>query len=155
MTKQKTMEMRVAYVLAAGVIFIFLAGCCGLFPPAKNTSSNNTQNMTNVPSKNVTCGNETCFIAAANNCENMSLTVTDDVGTFSYSSSGSCIFTKTLVSLNANETQEMKNLLEGKNMTCIYTKGKFDQRWVTSLIYGIENCQGELKDRLGDLTLFT
>ena len=85
----------------------------------------------------------------------MNLTVTGEVGTFSYSSSQSCVFTKTLVSLNANESQEMKNLLSGKSMYCIYEKGKFDQRWVSSLIFGLENCQGDLKDRLGDLTLFS
>ncbi len=153
MIKQKIIEMRVAYLLTAG-IFLFLAGCCGLFPPAQNVSTNNTQNLTIAPSTNATCGDETCFIAAANNCENINLTVTDEVGTFSYSSSESCIFTKTLVSLNANESQEMKNLLQGKNMTCMYERGKFDQRWVTSLIYGIEYCQGELKNRLGDLTVF-
>jgi hypothetical protein len=155
MTKQKITEMRIAYLLTVAILFLFLAGCCALLPPAQNLSTNNTQNLTIAPSTNATCEDEACFIAAANNCENMSLTVTDDVGTFSYSSSKYCIFTKTLVSLNANETQEMKNLLEGKNMTCIYERGKFDQRWVTSLIYGIEYCDGELKDRLGDLTVFT
>jgi hypothetical protein len=155
MTKQKIIGMRIAYLLAAAILFLFLAGCCGLLPPAQNVSANNTKNLTIAPSTNATCGNEACFIAAANNCKNMSLTVTDDVGTFSYSSSEHCIFTKTLVSLNANESQEMKNLLEGKNMTCMYEMGKFDQRWVTSLIYGIEYCDGELKDRLGDLTVFT
>jgi len=151
MTRQKITGMRIAYLLTALTLFLFLAGCCGLIPP--NPTANNT---TIGPSTNVTCMNETCFfIAAANNCEDKNLTVTDDVGTFSYSSSKYCIFTKTLVSLNDNESQEMKNLLEGMNMTCIYERGKFDQRWVTSLIYGIENCQGDLKDRLGDLTLFT
>lgn len=145
------MEMRIAYILTAGILL--LAGCCALLPPVQNVSTNSTQNLT-IPSTNATCGNETCFIAAANNCENMNLTVTGEVGTFSYSSSKSCVFTKTLVSLNANESQEMRNLLQGKNMSCIYERGKFDQRWVTSLIYGIEYCQGELKDRLGDLTVF-
>ena len=155
MTRQKVIGRRMAYLLTAGILFLFLAGCCGLIPPTQNPPANNTQNLTTAPPINTTCTDEACFIAAANNCENTNLTVTDNVGTFSYSSSEYCIFTKTLVSLNANESQEMKNLLEGKNMTCMYTKGNFDQRWVTSLIYGIENCSGGLKDDLGDLTLFT
>jgi hypothetical protein len=139
-------------LLAVGVVL--LAGCCGITIPIPNMSVNNTQNVT-PPLTNATCSDKSCFIQAANNCENMNLTLTDNVGTFSYSSSKYCILTKTLVSLNANESQEMKNLLEGKNMTCMYEKGKFDQRWVTSLIYGIETCHGNLKDALGDLTLFS
>ena len=152
------MKIRIAQLFTVGLIFVFLSGCCGITLPIPNILANNTQNLTQnstAPPANSSCSDKTCFIAAANDCENVNLTITDNVGTFSYSSSDSCIFTKTLVSLNANESQEMKNLLEGKNMTCIYERGKFDQRWVTSLIYGIENCQGELKDRLGDLTVFT
>ncbi|MBS3068469.1 hypothetical protein J4450_07210 [Candidatus Micrarchaeota archaeon] len=48
----------------------------------------------------------------------------------------------------------MKTLLEGKSMTCKYENGKFDQRLVTSLIYGTEYCDGELKDALGQLIVF-
>jgi hypothetical protein len=155
MIKQKTIGMRIAYPLTLAILFLFLAGCCGITLPIPNTPANNTQNLTNAPPANVTSSDEARFINAANNCENASLTATDNVGTFTYSSYDSCVFTKTLVNLNANESQEMKNLLNGKNMTCIYTKGNFDQRWVTSLIYGIENCSGDLKDDLGDLTLFT
>lgn len=150
----KTMKIRIVQLFTVGLIFVFLAGCCGITLPIPNILSNNTQNST-APAANSTCSDKTCFIAAANDCENASLTVTENVGTFTYSSSDSCIFTKTLVSLNANETQEMKKLLEGKNMTCLYDKGKFDQRWVNSLVYGIENCTGDLKNRLGDLTVFT
>ncbi|MCX6778328.1 MAG: hypothetical protein NT157_05600 [Candidatus Micrarchaeota archaeon] len=147
----KTIEKRVALMLAAGILILFLAGCSS---PSQNLPAGNAQNITNAPPASPGCGNEACFITAANNCESMNLTVTDEVGTFSFSSSKSCVFTKTLVSLNANETREMKNALEGKSMYCIYEKGNFDQRWVTSLIYGLENCQGDLKDRLADLTIF-
>ncbi len=80
------------------------------------------------------------------------MTLTEDAGVFKYSSAD-CVFTKTLIS--ADETPEMKSLLEGKSLTCRYEKGKFDQRWVTSLIFGIEYCEGELKDILVDLIAFS
>jgi ABC-type Zn2+ transport system substrate-binding protein/surface adhesin len=51
--------------------------------------------------------------------------------------------------------QEMKTMLEGKNMTCLYTKGNFDPRLVTSLVGGIEYCSGDLKDDITHLMLFT
>lgn len=100
------------------------------------------------------CTTKDCFISAANQCSDSTLTLAEDAGTFTYSSSGGCVFTKTLVTPNANETQEMKNLLTGKSLTCKYEKGKFDQRWVNSLILGLENCQGDLKDTLGELMAF-
>ncbi len=154
MEKQKINENRVLLILAAGILLLSLAGCSSPAPPVQNPSSNPQNTAIASPASQV-CGNEACFIAAANNCESMNLTLTDDVGTFSYSSSKSCVLTKTLVNLNVNETKEMKSLLEGKSMYCIYEKGKFDQRWVSSLLFGLENCQGDLKDRLGDLTLFS
>ena len=61
---------------------------------------------------------------------------------------------ETLVSANADETSDMKKLLEGKSMMCNYEKGKFDARLVTTLIYGMEYCEGDLKDILGQLIVF-
>jgi hypothetical protein len=40
-------------------------------------------------------------------------------------------------------------------MTCIYTKGKFDHRLVTTLIGGIEYCRGDLKDNIARLVIYT
>jgi len=98
---------------------------------------------------------QAAVIAAANNCTDSGVTITDAVGTFRYTTTTNCSFTKTLVQLNASEMQEMKTLLEGKNMTCWYTKGNFDPRLVTSLVGGIEYCSGDLKDDITRLMLFT
>jgi hypothetical protein len=100
------------------------------------------------------CGTKDCFIAAANDCGAMELTLTEEAGTFTYSSSADCVFTKTMVTPDPAETQEMKSLLQGKSMTCRYEKGKFDERWVTSLLFGSEKCEGELKDTLARLLVF-
>ena len=100
------------------------------------------------------CTDKECFISEAKACKDSSLTLAEDVGVLRYSTSKDCVFTKTLVSLNANETQEMKTLLEGKSMACKYEEGEFDRRLVTSLIFGMEYCNGELKDALGQLIVF-
>jgi hypothetical protein len=39
-------------------------------------------------------------------------------------------------------------------MTCKYEQGKFDTRWTDSLLGGMELCQGELRDVLGNLLMF-
>lgn len=99
------------------------------------------------------CATTECFIKAADNCRKAKLEIVDDAGIFwRYRATAFCGgLEKTLVLLNDKETANMKKLLEGKSLSCDYTKGKFDQRWLTSLIFGLENCQGELKETLGQL----
>ena len=140
-------------MLAFGLLFLmFMAGCTSPSQPAPKTQ---TENLTPLTPPTAICSDKECFISAANECQDTSITLTEDMGILKYSSSKDCVFTKTLVSLNENETQEMKNILQGKSLTCKYEKGKFDQRLVTSLIYGMEYCEGELKDTLGQLIVFS
>jgi len=138
-------------MLTGVILLVIFAGCSSSSPQAQK----NPVNATPAPSQNVPCMEKACFIAAANDCRDLNVTIQEDIGTFRYSSSPYCIFTKTLVSLNGTESREVRNLLEGKNMTCIYTKGKFDHRLVTTLIGGIEYCRGELKDNLARLVIFS
>jgi len=160
MEKQKTPQNflgRMALFATALLLLLFLAGCpCQLTPtPIKpNVTILNSTNTTVIVHPSA-CADPDCLILAANDCADSNLTITEDVGVFKYSSSNGCVFTKTLVSLNSNETADMKKLLEGKSLTCKYEKGKFDSRLVTSLIFGTENCEGNLKDALGELLAFT
>jgi len=110
---------------------VFLAGCAG--PQICNTAD--------------------CFIADANECKATSVEIKEEIGVVKYSTTEDCTFTKQIVSLDKGEAQEMKNLLEGKMLTCSYEVGDFDQRWVNTLIDGIETCDGELKDILGQLLI--
>ncbi|MDA1196855.1 MAG: hypothetical protein O2779_02740 [Nanoarchaeota archaeon] len=82
-----------------------------------------------------------------------SVNLEEEIGVVQYTASEDCIFTKTIVSLE--DSQEMKELLEGKTLTCSYEVNDFDERGVNSLIGGIELCGGELKDILGQLLIFT
>jgi len=125
-------------VLALAVLF---AGC--------------TSNTTTTGSPDTILQEKAAFVTAANNCTDTTATITDAVGTFQYTSTANCTFTKTLVSLNASEMQEMKTMLEGKSMTCYYAQGSFDPRLVTSLVGGIEYCSGDLKDGITNMMLFT
>jgi hypothetical protein len=136
---------------ALAIAMIFAAGCCGLLPQPAASNATVVHNATN---QTPVCGKE-CFVSAANACRNASMLFANDAGTFNYSVNPRCIFTKTLLTLNSSETQEMKNLLQGKNMTCAYEKGKFDQRLVDSLIFGMEYCEGGLKEALGELIVFS
>jgi hypothetical protein len=126
-----------AAVLAAVVLAILCAGCT-----ANNPSPATTQDPA-------------AFIAAANDCRAMNLTVTNTVGTFTYQSSTDCALLKTLVKMNESEPAEVRSLVEGKSMVCGYTKGNFDPRWVTTLIGGVEYCHGDLRDGLAQLVVFT
>jgi len=128
------------------ILFAFLmAGCCSMLPTPQNPTAEHA----------TACSDKACFIAAANDCNSTNITVKEDFGVMHYETSTDCAFTKTMVKLDDNESQEMKNLLEGKNMTCVYAKGSFDPRLVNSLIEGTENCTGELKVDLARLAVFT
>lgn len=139
---------RIALVLAATLMALALAGCCNIIPQPGPAPAP-------VPQPNATCSDAACFIAAANNCEDMNVTLSGGVATFAYTSSQSCVFTKTLVSVDENETRQMKDFLNGKSMTCIYERGRFNPGLVSSLVDGMEYCNGDLKDALSELLVFT
>ena len=100
------------------------------------------------------CDTSECFTEAANQCKSAQFLRQENVGTFIYLSRD-CLFTKALVNLSDKEPQAVKDLLEEKSLTCVYEKGSFDGRWLSSLMSGTENCVGELKDLLNILTIFT
>jgi hypothetical protein len=101
--------------------------------------------------ENTSCDSKDCFITKANNCEDININVIEEFGTVNYASKG-CIFTKTMLSMN--ETEEIKKLFDGKSFNCTYEKGKFDPRLVNTVVFGIEYCEGELKDRIVDMLAF-
>ena len=131
------MEENKIFLIIGLIIIIIIAGCTS--PSETNTAND--------------CTTKDCFISLSNECKDITITVNEDAGVFKYSSSD-CVFTKTLVSLNEEETDEMKNLLQGKSLTCRYENGKFDQRLVDTLIFGTESCEGELKEILVRLLVF-
>jgi len=105
------------------------------------------------------CSTVECFVEAANECEETILELSEDIGAVEYytqlDSSGFCILNKKIIKVSDNEDPVVKRMLEGKNLLCAYQKGKFNERWVSSLIYDIENCEGELKESIGQLIVLS
>ncbi len=106
------------------------------------------------------CSTVECFVVAANECEETFLDLDEDIGAVAYYSIYDpyldiCTLDKKIVKVADNENPVVKKMLEGKNLVCTYQKGEFNERWVTSLIYDIENCQGELKESIGQLMVFS
>lgn len=143
----KTQKKSWLIIFGGLLSMLFIVGC-SQSPPADTSAP-----LTSAPPVVAECTTKECFISSANDCKDLTLTLTEAAGVFTYSSKD-CVFTKILTSLNADETHEMKALLQGKSLTCKYEKGKFDNRWANSLIFGTEYCEGELKDILSELILF-
>jgi hypothetical protein len=141
-------------IFALAFVGMFLAGCVATQPLTQGTSAPQRNDTTSGE-----CKDKACLIAAANACQNITIELTESIGVIKYSvamaNSTHCNFTKTLVQLDQNETQEMKTLLEGKSLVCVYEKGKFDDQLVNYIVFGIERCEGDLKDILGQLVLFS
>lgn len=103
------------------------------------------------------CTDMDCFISNANQCKPTMYVVTTEMGEIAYfietDKTGNCILTKEIVELSKNEDPALKKVLEGKKMECTYSSGKFNGQWTSSMIEGLEDCHGELKDAIGQLLL--
>jgi len=103
------------------------------------------------------CNYADCLVFAANDGKAANFQSTDKAGIeWSYQIKrdffGNHTFVKTALRVDDTEPQFIKELLQGKSLTCTYEVGAFDKRLVTSLFYGIgDNCSGELKENLGQL----
>jgi len=99
------------------------------------------------------CQDVDCFIEKANNCEYVTMEYfTNNEGY--YYQANECEFLKTIIFLDPNESEEIKALLDGKTMTCKYAQGEFNPEWVNSNVNGLEDCVGDLKDTLVQLSVF-
>ena len=129
---------------------LLLAACSG---PSDDTGEKTIAEDMTQTTRSGACAAKDCFIAAANDCKDATITATETTGTFTYTTTG-CVFTKTLDRAQPDEHPGVKKLLEGKSYSCTYTKDAFDARLVTSLVAGAERCTGPLRDALVDLALF-
>jgi len=102
-----------------------------------------------------TCKDRECFLEKANACEGALYFVDEDYGEILYATDDDCEFRKRVVKLAESESGEMKELLEGKKYVCSYNEGEFNEEWLNSLFGDIEDCEGELKDIVGKLIIFT
>ena len=124
----------VGWVVEIGIIVFFLGGAFYLLSVQS-------------------CTTKECFISHAQSCVKQDLTLDESYAVVRYSTSADCVFTKTIVGMKPDEPSVMQRLLLNKTMTCAYARDDFNPEWVESLINGIDDCQGGLKDSVGDLTL--
>ncbi|MCX6739457.1 MAG: hypothetical protein NT098_05445 [Candidatus Parcubacteria bacterium] len=86
------------------------------------------------------CDDMKCFLAVANNCDDVIFKAKDTYGfEWSYYSSR-CELEKKLIAVDDNESRQMKASLEGTSVTCAYDKNKFNERWVNSVMGGLDTC---------------
>jgi len=102
------------------------------------------------------CADINCFIINANQCRQTVYKETSELGKISYSVNPTadkniCSLTKEITELSPNEDPVLKKILEKKKMECTFPLGKFNGQWTSSLIEGLKDCHGELKDAIGQL----
>jgi len=104
------------------------------------------------------CSDLNCFVLNANSCKHVRYDDVSATGTIYYSAArdsatGNCTMTKRIDALSKDEDPAIVALLKGKSMECEYPMGKFNGQWTTSMMEGIEDCRGDLKDAVGVLLL--
>ena len=99
------------------------------------------------------CESKGCFISDAKDGDVSDIEANVDGVKARYTIDEDCDFVKTVVSVNDNP--EMKTLLEGKSLQCSYYYDDFKEAWVYSLVEDVEDCEGELKEIIGQLLMFT
>jgi len=99
------------------------------------------------------CGyDKECFIKAANEC--LVATVLSDIGgtIFKISSDNTCSYIKKVEKLSESEPKEIADVIGNKEMSCTYLKGAFNEEALTKITADIENCAGQLKNAIQEIT---
>lgn len=99
------------------------------------------------------CSNELCFTKDANDCKETIYVHNDKDMVFEFITSNDCKVSKKLIALPEKEPQEIKDLLVGKEMVCNYEKDNFNQDLIKTLLGGLENCEGDLKETFYELAI--
>lgn len=137
-SKKKIMKVSKIILMIFGIFFLILVGLVilGISLPT-------------------TCTTNECFIDEANACGKVEMYSEMPGGGWFRFYSKNCEFKKTVSNLYESETQEMKDLLEGKSLICKFESGEFDENWINSPLEGLEKCKGKLKDIIAQLILFS
>ena len=125
------------YIIMAAVIILVLA-LIFLLPFLMNLTSTQLYD----------CDTTECFIEYANNCDPAELEINEEGTLQTYQILPGCNFYREYTILAADEPDAIRELLEGKSMTCQYTEGNFDTDLINTVSIGIENCEGDLVDGL-------
>lgn len=94
--------------------------------------------------------NRQCFLDKANKCVHASYQNSIGETEFLFTTTEDCTLIKQINRLNENEPIEIKELFQDKYMSCNYQKNNFEEQYLDSISYNIDNCDGELKDIIID-----
>jgi len=98
------------------------------------------------------CHDQECFVSAADNCKRAAYSETQMATTFAFKTKD-CTLEKTIIQMSESEPDSIRDMFINKTMTCSFEESEFDQRLVTSVLGGLENCYGELKDAFYELAI--
>ncbi len=102
--------------------------------------------------RTVECETEECFFLEANACNKAVYTATTGYALFGFETK-ECSLTKTVLSLSSEEPDSIRDMFVNRSLTCTYREGGLDPRLLNTLLGGLENCKGELKDSLYEIAL--
>lgn len=104
--------------------------------------------------KSKDCGNDVeCFTEVANNCESGVMWESIGDGTLVKYETSDCVLTKYFYQFSDSEPIEVTEFFGDKKMTCQFSKGGFDPYLATGLAFGVDSCEGELKEAIIELRL--
>jgi hypothetical protein len=99
------------------------------------------------------CGEDKdCFIALSNECGKGTVKEVFGGSIVRYTTKN-CVLEKRIESFDTAEPEEIKQLFRNKNMRCRYEEGSYNAELVDSLLGGIGDCEGELRDIIFEMRI--
>jgi len=95
------------------------------------------------------CGTDkSCFAEKAQRCE--SATLKEDIAgtTVVYLTGEDCVLIKRFTTFGPSEPSEVRRFFDQRQMRCPYERGNFNPTLIKSIVSGIEQCEGDLKDAI-------
>jgi len=100
------------------------------------------------------CGfDKACFIEKADACESAEVRDIIADGTIVKYTTDNCVLTKEIEEFSDTEPEEVVSFFKGREMKCPYRENEFDPATIEGLSFGMENCEGNLKDAIIELRL--
>ncbi|MBT3408736.1 hypothetical protein HN415_08730 [Candidatus Woesearchaeota archaeon] len=103
------------------------------------------------------CSDLDCFLEKANKCEKSSYIYDNNEIIFEVSSNkfgdNTCQLTKKVIGLPSLEPSIIKEAILNKELKCIYNMDEFNQKWINTLLGGLNDCEGELKNSLYEIAI--
>ncbi len=94
------------------------------------------------------CQTKSCFIKKANLCEPVIYNTKIKTVELRLRTTGNCELIKEVTNVDKDEPENIKSLFKGAKMTCPYTKGQFEDKYIEQISYDMLTCKGRLADAI-------